>query len=128
MLVTGSRTWHKVDKMRQELKIAYKYLHVIENACDVELWHGDCPDGADAIADLIWSLQFGKDTIRKFPADWSIGRSAGFKRNKEMVDAGPDIVLAFQVDGSKGTQHTIDLATKAGIEVVLFKDYLIPPF
>jgi hypothetical protein len=34
-----------------------------------------------------------------------------------MLDTKPDLVLAFQRDGSRGTQHTIDEARKRGIPV-----------
>ena len=124
LLITGSRSWHQVGKMREELKIAYRYL----GAGNITLVHGDCEDGADAIADLIWTLQFGKEYVERHPANWSLGKKAGFIRNKEMVDTKPDLVLAFQVDRSKGTQHTIDLTEEAGIELMLFEDFLIPPF
>jgi hypothetical protein len=111
--------------MKEELRAAYAYL----GKGEVTLVHGDCPDGADAIADLIWTLQFGKDFVEKHPADWAEhGKKAGYIRNKAMVDTKPDLVLAFQVDSSKGTQHTIDLVKAADLEVNLFEDFLVPPF
>jgi hypothetical protein len=37
-----------------------------------------------------------------------------------MLDTGPDLVLAFQRNGSRGTQHTIDEARARGIPVEVF--------
>jgi hypothetical protein len=55
---------------------------------------------------------------RAFPADWrGKGRRAGILRNLAMLDDEPDRVLAFQRNGSRGTQHTIDEARRRGIPV-----------
>jgi hypothetical protein len=43
------------------------------------------------------------------------GKSAGHKRNRAMLDLGPDLVIAFQHNSSKGTQGTIDEAIRRGI-------------
>lgn len=56
------------------------------------------------------------------PAEWGkYGKSAGFKRNIEMLDMEPEMVLAFQVGRSSGTQHTIDQAVKRGIPVQIYR-------
>lgn len=44
------------------------------------------------------------------------GKSAGHKRNHVMLDLGPELVIAFQWDGSSGTQGTIDEARRRGID------------
>ena len=56
-----------------------------------------------------------------FPADWDLfGKSAGYRRNVDIVEAA-DFVVAFWDGKSKGTAHTIKLAQKAGkpVEVLL---------
>lgn len=54
-----------------------------------------------------------------FPAEWEkYGRSAGYRRNVQIVDAA-DIVVAFTT-GSPGTRHTIDIARAKGIPVYVF--------
>ena len=71
--------------------------------------------GADMMA-YQWAQRHGI-TVHEFPADWDKhGRSAGYIRNKKMLDEGkPDLIVAFP--GGKGTKMMVDLAEKAGIEV-----------
>lgn len=53
-----------------------------------------------------------------FKADWTqYGRAAGYRRNIEMLDEQPDLVVAFWDGLSRGTAHTIREARKRGIQV-----------
>lgn len=57
----------------------------------------------------------------KYPADWaSYGKAAGPIRNKTMIDSIPQLVLAFQWNNSKGTQHAINLAQQQNIPTRIF--------
>jgi hypothetical protein len=71
----------------------------------------------------------GADTLAKeyaeecweyagYPADWNkYGKRAGYVRNQQMLDEGkPELVVAFP--GGKGTAMMIELAKKAGVEVI----------
>lgn len=108
ILITGSRTWKWANLIEALLREEY------EEGCVVH--HGKCERGADAIADAV-ARRLGIE-VEEHPARWDrYGRRAGFVRNAEMVALKPDVVLAFQVQRSKGTQHTIDLAKAAGIPV-----------
>ena len=53
-----------------------------------------------------------------YPANWNQhGRRAGYVRNVQMLEEGkPDLVVAFP--GGKGTAMMIDIAKKAGVEVM----------
>ena len=76
-------------------------------------------------ADYFCSLEAARRGIKvfEFPAEWErYGRSAGYIRNSQMIKEKPDIVLAFQVKNSKGTEHMISLAKKANIRVILYKE------
>ncbi len=117
ILVTGSRTWTDARKVEQEI---FRALYEVKTPhCEAVLIHGACPSGADALAD-----QYATDTgmyVLRFPADWNrYGRSAGYRRNVELVGTGPDICLAFIRKGSRGASMTADLASKAGIETRRF--------
>ncbi|MFD4242742.1 SLOG family protein [Streptomyces sp. NPDC058525] len=85
VLVTGSRSWNDEKSMRDTFNAAWSDWGP-KNVVRPVLLSGHCPKGADAIAELLW-----RDTgfeIITFPADWSThGRTAGFQRNQEMVDA-----------------------------------------
>lgn len=62
-------------------------------------------------------------TRRTFPAAWEArGRAAGPERNRRMVEAGADLVLAFPLPEGSGTQHMMKLAREAGIEVIEHKE------
>lgn len=51
----------------------------------------------------------GMEVIEYLP-DWDLhGKAAGFIRNKYIID-NADHVIAFHCKGSRGTQHSIDLA------------------
>ncbi len=112
VLVTGSRTWDRVDVIRDELE------RVFPEVTPVVIVHGNCPQGADAYADYIGQLVDGC-RVERHPADWStFGKRAGFVRNQAMVDLGADVCLAFIRDGSKGASHCASAAEKAGIPTV----------
>jgi hypothetical protein len=69
-----------------------------------------CAAGADTLGELY--AEERKLTIEKHPALWDFyGKKAGYVRNEEMVKLA-DAVIAFWDGKSKGTLHTINLATK----------------
>jgi hypothetical protein len=107
VLVCGSRDW-------TDREIIARRLYDFHDE-DLEVIHG-AARGADRIAGDEAEAQML--SVRAFPADWERhGKVAGFIRNVQMLDEEPDLVLAFQINGSRGTQHTIDEARKRGIPV-----------
>lgn len=81
--------------------------------------HGGA-SGADALCDE-WARGSQRNcigvTVDVYPAEWSKhGKAAGPIRNQEMVDAGPDVVVAFP--GGSGTADCVRRARKAGIPVI----------
>lgn len=115
ILITGSRDWPDAYSVE---------LAIVETLSKHRLtWHeativqGDCPSGADRFA-KDFAIRMGM-SVESHPANWDrFGRRAGPIRNKEMVDLGADVCLAFIRHKSKGATGTVDLAEKAGIEVV----------
>ena len=55
------------------------------------------------------------------PGNWSVCPMAGFYRNEHMVSLGADVCLAFIHNGSRGATQCVEVAKKAGIEVVTFR-------
>jgi YspA, cpYpsA-related SLOG family len=119
VIVTGSRAWPDPMIVARELTKLY-----LQHGPFV-LVHGACATGADAAA-AHWYEVAGRELgclELRHPAQWfaadgtTVDRSAGPRRNAEMVKAGADLVLAFPLFDSKGTKHTIELAEQAGIPV-----------
>lgn len=84
--------------------------------------HG-AAQGADHIAGKAASA-LGFDVIA-VPAKWHIyGRSAGPRRNKEMLDMNPNLVIAFHADitKSKGTKNMLSIARRAKIDTELITE------
>lgn len=106
VLVCGSRDWPFPGIIEEELEKLPKKTIIM---------HGKAR-GADKMADEIAKRLGFK--VKAYPADWKrYGKAAGIIRNNEMLDEEPDKVLAFQLDESRGTQHTINEARKRGIKV-----------
>ena len=77
------------------------------------LMHGNA-HGADALADD-WAFQ--KVKIATFLPLWKEhGRAAGPMRNQEMLDASPDLVIAFP--GGRGTADMVRRARDVNVHVI----------
>jgi len=127
VLITGSRGWTDRLLIGNTL-IEYHQTDAagFDLVDQPTLVSGACPTGADHVAEV--AARFLGWPIERHPADWDVhGRSAGFRRNAEMVALGADVCLAFisdctsprcdkpQPHPSHGASHTADLAEKAGI-------------
>lgn len=74
--------------------------------------------GAAKGADLLGE-RYAKEkgyVVHRFPADWSLGRGAGFIRNEEMAQ-NADALVAFWDGKSHGTQHMIKTAERYKLKV-----------
>jgi hypothetical protein len=126
ILVTGSRTWTNETIIQGALRKAWMDLG---SDPETVLVSGACPIGADRLAENWW-VQSGMP-LERHPARWRpngvLDSGAGFKRNKEMVDLGADACVAFHMDGSRGTGHTIGLARAAGIPTTIYSERTLKP-
>jgi len=131
VIVTGSRSWDRKDVVWAALdilaaeaaKVGEHELVVAHGAC----WpHRDDETGllpessADYLADLwIRRSDHPLPVLRvAMPAKWrEHRRAAGHLRNKALVAAGGDLVLAFHRDNSPGTRDCIYQAERAGLTV-----------
>ena len=81
------------------------------------LIHGGA-QGADRLADA-WATERGS-TVEQFKPNWKLhGRGAGLANNKAMLEAAPDVLIAFP--GGKGTADMVHKAQAAGLPVIQAK-------
>lgn len=128
ILVTGSRDWPDRTIIEKALESTVdkiiKGLSWFEGDVSIVVVHGNAW-GADLQADVAARRLAALGlpvTVERHPADWNKhGKRAGFLRNKEMVDAGAQVCLAFIVDESKGATMCANLAEEAGIPVFYFR-------
>ncbi len=110
ILVCGDRNWSNKKAIFNELKDFPKNTVIIHGAAR----------GADSIAGTV-AKELGFE-VEVYPADWNkFGKAAGIIRNKQMLEAKPDLVLAFHpdLDKSKGTKNMVQISRKAGVETKL---------
>jgi hypothetical protein len=139
VLVTGSRAWSDIPAMHDALLDTW-HDATQDGHAGITVMEGGAT-GADTIARW-WAKQHQAHGVgsQAVTADWgepcgdgcpaghrkdAHGSSycplAGHRRNQQMVDAGPAIVLAFRVGKSTGTADCIRRAEKAGIPVRRFE-------
>lgn len=120
ILVTGSRDWDDWETFSDAL-----HQHIYGNAGKyITIIHGGCPTGADYFAShLAKQLTPGRSSEEVHRAEWEKhGRAAGPIRNREMVDSGFDVCLAFIKNNSKGATGCAKMAEKAsGSHVKYFR-------
>lgn len=105
LAIVGSRTFNKRSLM-------IRILTQLNIKPRPELIISGGAKGADTLAKNY--AEVVNVPFLEFLADWDkYGKSAGYKRNVQIVDA-CDKLVAFWDGHSKGTKHSIDLAEKAG--------------
>lgn len=123
LAIVGSRTWDNYAFFERELNkiIAGAEVHIISGGQrSVKPTHSGNAMyfGADYFAEC-----YARDKqipITIYHAQWNkYGKSAGYKRNVLIVND-CEILVAFWVDRSPGTKHSIDLATRANKRVIIF--------
>lgn len=128
IMVTGSRKWTDEQAIRMAL---FPWFFMDE---DITLVHGGA-EGADQQAekaakvleqlvnshpyngDVTLKVEVIRPQYRKGDYDWN--KWAPKKRNLDMLDTKPDVVLAFKLGYGRtgGTQFTIEHAQRRGIPV-----------
>jgi hypothetical protein len=110
LAVIGSRTftdYELLDKTLKEIDAKKKITLIVSGGAV----------GADSYANC-WAKENGKSILIIYPEwykDGKYDKGAGFKRNFKIIDA-CDAVVAF-TNGSKGTEHSIEVATTKGKRV-----------
>jgi len=107
VLVCGGRDftdWETVGRTLDSLNSKYKNLHIIQGGAK----------GADRLAKE-WAKEM-EVPCTEYRANWKkYGKAAGVIRNLDMLDAEPDMVIAFK--GGNGTAHMVEQSTKKNIPV-----------
>ncbi len=109
LLVCGDRNWYDTE-------FVYNFIRRLDERHPIMLLiEGEAP-GADTAARLAGE-RLGIP-VMAMPAHWEqYGRSAGPRRNREMLDQLPDLVLAFHdnISASKGTADCLRAAEQRSI-------------
>jgi hypothetical protein len=103
VIIAGSRDFNDYNLLKNNCDVLLSLTK--EN---IEIVSGGAR-GADSLGERY--AQENNLELKIFPADWSIGKGAGFIRNKQMADYS-DALIAFWDGKSKGTKMMIDLAKK----------------
>jgi len=107
LAIVGSRTFVDYQFLKECLKEYKEITEIVSGGAD----------GADYLAER-YATEFNHKIII-FKADWNKnGRSAGFIRNKQIIDYA-DRIIAFWDGKSKGTANDIELAKKSKKECVV---------
>lgn len=119
VLITGDRNWSDKKIIQTVLTDFQKVLEEDFSQVITKVINGGCR-GADKISTKVCEEM--KIPCHEFPANWSLGKSAGPIRNRQMLDEGnPAVVIAFHSDlsSSKGTKNMILQAKQRGLAVML---------
>lgn len=126
IIVAGGRDFQDYNLLKNVLSSFLENLdkhNLINDKHKIKFISGTAR-GADQLGEQ-FAKQFGYE-VKRFPADWSIGKRAGYIRNEEMAkyavaDGCHGVLFAFWDGKSKGTKHMIDLAKKYGLAIRVVK-------
>ncbi len=112
IIIAGTRTFKDYSFLKK--KMDNILLNVKE---DIIIISGKA-SGADTLGEY-YAKEKGFEIIEK-PADWSIGKKAGYIRNEEMAKIA-DACVVFWDGISKGSKHMIDLSKKYNLKLRIIK-------
>jgi len=106
--VIGSRTFNDYDVLKKALDEHPAFILVSGGA-----------RGADSLSER-YADEKGYEKIIHLPDKKKYGRGAYHRRNQLIVDDA-DEMIAFLLNESKGTKHSLELARKKGMPVTIIK-------
>lgn len=118
VLITGSRNWEgpaAEAKIAEVLGAAQRFAEAVGSPLVVV--HGDCPTGADAVADR-WARRRDQEgvLVDPHPANFAEHRPHAVEINNGfIVGEGGDMCVAFWRDESPGTEDFINKAQASNI-------------
>lgn len=108
VLICGDRWWTDRNLIRKAIRQLPRTAIIVHGAAR----------GADSLARQVAEAEDYE--AEPHPAKWHrYGRAAGPIRNKEMLDSGINMVIAFHdnLENSKGTKDMVEQAKRAGVPV-----------
>lgn len=113
VIFTGSR--HYIEPFENFVKNIL--LDIFDERPNAMIKVGDCKTGLDAMVTKVMKEHHYRSP-QVFEADWAkYGKKAGPIRNREMVDSGAHLCLAFPNDDSKGTLDCAKYAASKSMPV-----------
>lgn len=116
VIIAGSREFNDYDLMEKEVT-----SFLFGRRKSETIFVSGTARGADRLGESL-AENLGVQ-VKQFPADWDThGKKAGYMRNVQMAEYADACIVFMKKDGSKGSQHMIDIAKRKGLDlkVVLF--------
>ena len=107
VIIAGGRDFSDYEKLKSFCD------ETLSDKTDIEIVSGKAK-GADSLGE-----QYAKEKnypVKEFPADWKLGRGAGYIRNTQMANYS-DMLICFWDGKSKGTKNMIDTARNKSLYV-----------
>ncbi len=109
IIIAGSRDFIDYSFLKSKMDIILKDIQ----KDNIEIVCGMCR-GADLLGKQY--AEENKFGIIEMPANWLLGKKAGFIRNEEMAKVA-DACVVFIKNNSKGSSHMINLAKKYNLKL-----------
>ena len=109
LAIIGSRTFNDYEFLKNSLEPIRTYITLIISGG---------ANGADKLGER-YAEEFNIPTKIYIPEWNKYGKSAGYLRNHDIINEA-DYVVAYQVNKSKGTEHSIRLAKSQNKKVKVF--------
>lgn len=95
--------------LNEDFQLVLKKFFEIYKEGDI-ICSGGCDKGGDKFAYLIHKKYF--IPYLEFPANWSLGKHAGFVRNKDIAKWSDILIACVSEERVGGTENTIELFMK----------------
>lgn len=112
LAIVGSRTFTNYNKLKQSITDNFDITTITQIISGGAI-------GADTLGER-FAIENNIETIILKPEWDKYGKSAGYRRNKDIIDK-CDTVIAFWNGKSPGTQHSINIATKLNKKTIVIK-------
>ena len=116
IVISGSRDFNNYEVIESKI---LDIIGKLNSNNSIEIISGGCR-GVDKCAEM-FAYRNGYE-FTEFPADWSLGKRAGYLRNKQMAEYASGlngVLIAFWNMKSRGTKMMIDLARRYGLDIYI---------